>query len=468
MHEAEAPAPETPDPAASLPEPATGASNRAALTIVFLVVFIDLLGFGIVIPLLPLYASDVLIPLFPGDSQRPLHGLLLGLLMSSFSFMQFLFAPMWGKLSDRIGRRPVLLLGLAGSVVFYTLFAIASELGGHGWLALGLTLLFIARLGAGLAGATIPTAQAVIADTTTPQRRAHGMALIGMAFGVGFTIGPLLGYASLFVDFPGAPGCAAAVLSLAALLVGLRYLPETLRVGSAGGRRRLFDWAGLQSVLRMPTVADLVIIFFLATFAFSGLESTLALVNKVLFAPPGLAEEDLLREVHPVTGGTRDSLKLEQTNFLIFAYVGFALMLSQGLIYRRFVQRVGEVRFLRAGVVLKAAGLAGAMLVLLFRGHIEGEVTKWVLALTVLTVAVMGYALLTPSVQALISRRSDPARQGEVLGVNQSAAAMSRILGPLVSITLFFLTPTHILPYLMGTVLLLVVLLLSLRIHQEP
>src|SRR6266568_5973416 len=121
-------------------KPRTG--QRSTLLIVFLVVFIDLLGFGIVLPLLPLYAVDFLTPLFPGEENRPFRGMMLGLLMSSFSAMQFLFAPLWGRVSDRVGRRPLLLLGLAGSVVFYTLFGIASEIGEAGRQSLGLALLF--------------------------------------------------------------------------------------------------------------------------------------------------------------------------------------------------------------------------------------------------------------------------------------------------------------------------------------
>src|SRR5262249_39027298 len=153
------------DPTAARNDSPTG--HRSTLLIVFLVVFVDLLGFGIVLPLLPLYAVDFLQPLLPGEEQRPIRGMILGLLMSSFSAMQFLFAPMWGRLSDRVGRSPILLLGLSGSVVFYILFGVASEIGQAGWLRTGLTLLFLARLGAGVAGATISTAQAVIADITT-------------------------------------------------------------------------------------------------------------------------------------------------------------------------------------------------------------------------------------------------------------------------------------------------------------
>src|SRR5262249_47595613 len=196
--------------------------NRSAMFIVFLVVFIDLLGFGIVLPLLPLYATEILEPLLSGPEKEPLRGMVLGLLMSSFSAMQFLFAPIWGRISDRIGRRWILLLGPSGSVIFYTLFGVASEVSAHGDEAFALTLLFIARLGAGIAGATISTAQAVIADSTTPENRSRGMALIGAAFGIGFTFGPLLGFASMFLPWKGSPGFMAAAFSLVSLLLAVR------------------------------------------------------------------------------------------------------------------------------------------------------------------------------------------------------------------------------------------------------
>jgi DHA1 family tetracycline resistance protein-like MFS transporter len=449
----------------SLPEttpdisaPAATPSNRSALLIVFLVVFIDLLGFGIVLPLLPLYATELLEPIFPGQDAgaSALRGALLGVLMSSFSLMQFIFAPIWGRISDRVGRRPILILGLMGSVAFYTLFGIASELGLRGQAALGLVLLFAARLGAGVAGATIATAQAVIADSTPPDKRAHGMALIGMAFGIGFTFGPMLGFASLFVDATGAPGFAAAGLSLIATLLAVKLLPEALRTGSPAARRRWFDWHGLRTVLATPTVGLLVLTFFLATFAFGGMESTLALVNKYLLT--GAVERQV--EV------TREALKtVERNNFLVFAYIGLVLMLVQGLIYRRFVQRMGEVRFLKIGIILMILGLLGGVPVLLTRPNTDNHQVLIIGALAVFTVAVMGFAFLTPSAQALISLRSDPAQQGEILGVNQSASALARILGPLISVTLFFVTPSHVLPYVFGGGLLTLVLLLSFRIR---
>src|SRR6516225_6926286 len=186
--------------------------KRSALLVVFLVVFIDLLGFGIV---LPLYGDELLEPLYPGPGNDLLRKTILGLLMSSFSLMQFLFAPIWGRISDRIGRRPILLLGLGGSVAFYGLFGFALSLPPEESAGLALALLSLARSGAGIAGATIATAQAVIADCTPPEKRKHGMALIGAAFGIGFTFGPLFGYASLswFPNNHEAIGYTAAALS---------------------------------------------------------------------------------------------------------------------------------------------------------------------------------------------------------------------------------------------------------------
>jgi MFS family permease len=458
MADFETPTAEPDAPTATGPLSPDDRSRKSALLIVFLVVFIDLLGFGIVLPLMPLYATEILEPIIPGDDSgaRTLRGVLLGLLMASFSTMQFFFAPFWGRISDRRGRRGILLLGLSGSVVFYALFGISAILGG----VLGLVLMFAARIGAGIAGATIATAQAVIADSTTPEKRAHGMAIIGAAFGIGFTVGPLLGFASLFVDSAGAPGFAAALLSAIALGLGFRLMPETLRTGVSAGRRRLFDRHGFLRVLRTPTVGLLVLSFFLATFAFGSLESTLAFVNKLLLTGQVERHESITREAMRTT---------ERKNFLVFAYIGLVLLVMQGYFYRKFVRRVGEVHFLRWGVLLMAIGLAGAvtLLIIFDRGILEPGGTCFVFGLPTMTVAVVGFALMTPSVQALISRRSDPSQQGEVLGVNQSASAFARILGPFLGITLFFVSTSHIVPYAAGCLLLLLVFAMSLKIQPD-
>ncbi len=149
--------------------------SRGSLFAIFLTVFIDLLGFGMVLPLLAVYAEA-----FAIEST----GWVTGLLFGSFSIMQFVFAPVWGRISDSIGRRPVILIGLAGSTIFYATFGVAAAM--H-----SLVGLFVARIGAGISGATISTAQAYIADSTTTENRTKGMALIGAAFGLGFTFGPL-------------------------------------------------------------------------------------------------------------------------------------------------------------------------------------------------------------------------------------------------------------------------------------
>ncbi len=244
------------------------------LMIVFVTVFIDLLGFGIVLPLLPRYGEA-----FQASPAT------LGLLMASFSAMQFCCAPLWGRLSDRIGRRPVLLVGLAGSAVFYGLFGFASSLHASETLAgLGpLTWLFISRIGAGIAGATIPTAQAYIADTTGRDERTKGMALIGMAFGIGFTFGPLIGAAFVSNDPEAAPspgaGYAAACLSGLAFLWALVRLPESLKPGESEAAGT-FHLAMIGSALRTPAVGLVLLVIFMTTFAFSQFETTLSLLTE--------------------------------------------------------------------------------------------------------------------------------------------------------------------------------------------
>jgi MFS family permease len=442
-----------PDP----PQEPAAKARHSALFIVFLVVFIDLLGFGIVLPLLPLYANRLL-----HDYGGPTRGAVLAVLMASFSFMQFLFAPVWGRISDRVGRRPILLLGLAGSVVFYGLFAYASYLGFEGEPRLAVALILLARVGAGVAGATIGTAQAVIADATPPERRARGMALIGAAFGIGFTFGPLLAFASLFVPTKAAPGMAASFLSLVALLLALALLPETRRAdGSAAGRRHWLRLGATAEVLRMPVIGALVFTFFLATVAFGSLESTLALMNQVLLSAGKVVRMDEMSD--------EQLDEVFRKSSLIFAYVGLVLMLVQGVIYRRLVGRVGEVRFMRVGVLLMVVGLGCVIATVraVARGTLAGEGAIIPAALAVLAVLVAGFALMTPSVQALISKRADPNRQGEILGVNQSMAALARILGPAIGSYLFFVEPTHVAPYVVGLALMVVVFLMTLRLRQE-
>ncbi len=424
---------------ATIPLSPAAAPPRGALLTVFLVVVIDLLGFAIVLPLLPRIAEHYL-----GGQSKFATGLTIGLLFSSFSLMQFIFAPLWGRVSDRIGRRPVLLVGLAGSVVFYTLFGYGATVD-PSRSALAITLMFIARIGAGVAGATIATAAAVIADCTPPDQRKRGMALIGAAFGVGFTFGPLIAFGAVSAfpnqEHDGAVGYVAAGLSFIALGIGIVQMPETRVAGRPSERRGWLNFDHLTETLRTPTIGLLVASYFLATFGFANFESTLSLLTKDAFN------------------------FTDNQNFLIFAFVGFVLVFVQGGVYRPIAHRFSEVGFIRVGVLFMMLGLAGlAVLSASIGTRGSAGAGAIVVFLAVMAVAVTGFAFLNPSVSALISRRSDPSRQGEVLGVNQSANAMARILGPLIGNMLFPLTDNHVLPYIAAAGLLLIVLLLTPRL----
>ena len=370
--------------------------RRGSLLVIFLTVFIDLLGFGMVLPLLPIYAKQ-----FTTDKS----GLVIGLLMASFSAMQFLFAPMWGRLSDRIGRRPVLMIGLAGSVAFYTLFGLATV-----WKSLA--GLFISRIGAGIAGATIPTTQAYIADTTSLDARAKGMALIGAAFGVGFTFGPLFGYLALpsGEGDPGAgPGFAAAALSAGALILAYFKLPESLSSKSTSAARKLFDYSSLRDALTISSVGPLLLALFICILAFANYETTVAMLVK---------------------GEGYDSpfaFSFRQV-CLTFAFIGLTLSLAQGVLVRRLAGRIHEGLMAAMGAGLDIVGF------LLIIAAISAHSVSGLFA--AMAVVVVGFSMMMPSLNSLISRRSDPAKQGGILGVAQSVSSLARILGPMIGVPL--------------------------------
>lgn len=423
--------------------------SRKPLLIIFITVFVDLLGFGIVLPLLPRYAEHFLpaepaavqsagdsssvesepVPAFgEGVAMTRKHsrrsGMILGCLMASFSAMQFLFAPLWGMVSDRVGRRPVLLIGLAGSMVFYSLFALVTQWGNTGPI-LGLSpliWLFVTRIGAGISGATIPTAQAYIADITDENSRGKGMAIIGAAFGIGFIFGPLLG--SMFVSDDmtsapsAAPGYVASALSGLAFLFGLTSLPESLKRDSTI-RTKSHGWLKFGALLRVAshhTLGRIVLAIFMTTFAFGLFEMTLATLTKRI--------------------GVND-----RVNFFVFSYIGLILTLAQGMLVRRLIPRLGELRMAMLGVVLMTVGmfLMGQMA----SGSFEQQGTDtaasdrafWNL-IAILPVVVVGFAATTPSLQAMLSLNSGGDEQGEVLGVGQSLSALARIVGPVVGLTL--------------------------------
>ncbi len=408
--------------------------SKSPLLIIFVTVFIDLLGFGIVLPLLPRYGEH-----FGLDR-------LLGPLMASFSAMQFLFAPFWGRLSDRVGRRPVLLVGLAGSTVFYGLFGLATQLGKEGQL-LGLSVipwLFITRIGAGIAGATIPTAQAYIADSTTAEGRGKGMALIGAAFGIGFTFGPLLGamFVSSELDGPPSPmaGYVASGLSALAFLWAVARLPESLKPDNVAPPRRWLNVGAMGRAFSNRGTALLMFTIFLTTLAFAQFEVTLSLLTRFF----GLADDK---------------------NFYVYAYVGFVLALSQGMVVRRLSPKLGDFRMSLIGTVLMTLGLVLIAITC-------GQKNLGVL-FAIVPINVLGYSALTPSLQAMLSLRTSADEQGEILGVGQSMSALARIAGPLLGVWLFKLDKQQlessvVLPYWAGAGLMLLGVVMVLSLRSQP
>ena len=344
------------------------------LVIIFVTVFIDLLGFGIIIPLLPFYAER-----FGGNAAT------VGLLSVSFSLMQFVFMPIWGRMSDRYGRRPILLLGLFGSFGSYLLFALAGSL----------PLLFVSRAFAGIAGATVSTAQAFIADSTTAENRAKGMGLVGAAFGLGFIFGPAIG-GVLSRWGHAAPPLFASALSLANFVAAWFLLPESrpahvpLTERQSGSRV-----AALRKALTRPAMPVLLLVYFLVVAAFSGFETTFA-----LFA----------ERRHGFT---------EETIGYFFAYIGLVLALVQGGLVGRVVRMAGERRLVPFAILTLALGLALIPL--------AGSIAGLCVATGILS---LGMGFNSPSLVSLVSQASDPEDQGGILGVSQSLASLARIGGP--------------------------------------
>jgi multidrug resistance protein len=347
--------------------------SLSPLIIVFVTVFIDLLGFGIIIPLLPFYAETFGATAFT-----------VGLLATSFSLMQFVFAPVWGRVSDRVGRRPIILLGLLGSCLSYFGFGMASTL----------TSLFAARIFAGIAGANIPTAQAVVADLTTPENRAKGMGLVGAAFGLGFIFGPAIGG---FLSRYGysVPAFFASGLSLANFVAAWFLLPETLKP-----EHRAIERVGridaLRSALARPHLPLLLVIGFLVVAAFSGYESTFALFAERTYS------------FHASSIG------------YVFAFVGIILVIVQGVLVGKVVKGIGEHHVVPASLAIVAVGL------------LMIPATRSVAALLVANgVMAVGMGFNNPALMSLISRYSSAEDQGGVMGLTQSLNSLARIVGPM-------------------------------------
>jgi MFS family permease len=386
--------------------------SGSPLLVIFLTVFIDLIGFGICLPLLPKYAE-----------RYGAQGWKIGAAMGVYSLMQLVFAPWWGQLSDRIGRRPVLLVSNFGSIVAYGLFGLSAQFVGE----TGFWILVGSRVFAGICGANLSVASAFIADVTTPEKRSKGMGLIGMAFGLGFILGPVLG-SQAFKHFGLAgPGVVAAVICAINFLLGCIILPETRKKDAAPPiqRPRLEQ---IRHVLAMKEVGFLIGIYFLGTFAFTAFESTLPLLLDA-------------------------KLKFDEEHVgYVFAFCGIMAAMVQGGGIGRLVKSFGERRLIGASLIVVAISLVLMPLA-----------NTLATLLGALAVFAIGSGINRAPTMGLISQLSPADEQGTTLGVAQSAGTLARVLGPTVATTLYDLWLPA--PYLAcATIALLAGLLAALRL----
>ncbi|HZG51868.1 MAG TPA: MFS transporter [Pyrinomonadaceae bacterium] len=356
--------------------------RRSPLLVIFVTVFIDLVGFGIVIPVLPYYVEGTKFNATPRT---------VGILFASYSVMQLIFSPILGRLSDRYGRRPILFFSLLGTSLGFFILGFATTL----WM------LFLGRIIDGITGGNISTAQAYIADVTTPENRAKGMGLIGAAFGLGFIFGPAIG-GILSQWGIGVPFFFAGGLALANAVLLYFTLPETVtpdhpaRTSAAAGR-----WSQLAGAVRQPRLAYVLAIYFLFVVAFSIMTTSFTLFTMYRFGYDA---------AH---------------NGYLFMYVGIIGALIQGGLIGRLVKLFGEMPLVLAGALLFALSLFAIPLV--------GPQTGLSALLLVGGTFAVGNALATPSLQTLASRSVGRGEQGGVLGVTQSVASLARAVGPMVA-----------------------------------
>lgn len=370
--------------------------TKGSLATVFLAVLIDLMGFGLVLPLLPFYAST-----FHASAVA------IGLLYSVYSLAQLVFSPLWGSLSDRVGRRPIMLMSTLGAVCAYLLFAVSQSL----------TVLFTSRLIAGIMGGNISTAQAYAADVTAPEDRAKGMGLIGAAFGIGFVLGPALSTLLIHPSFVrhlpfhvqnpySLPGFFAAFMSLASFFLVLFKLPET--VARQGQKKKPFVlkggvfsksfWTSIFEVRQSKArylFPLLILSAFLLSFGQSSLYSAFPLFCKARLAMPA-----------------------EQVG-MQFVIMGLIAVLIQGGLIRHLVKKWGEEKLFFTGSILMICGLA-----LIPFAPSQKIVTLF------LSVMAVGASLNGPTLNSLISKEADPSQIGRAMGTSQGISGLGRVLGP--------------------------------------
>ena len=393
--------------------------RRSSLLVLFLIVFIDLIGFGMVIPFLSYYAREY------GAS-----GLAVGAVVGIYSIMQFFFAPVWGRLSDRVGRRPVLLVSLTASFTGYLLFAFTRSL----------SVLFASRVIAGIGGANIGTAQAYIADSTTPENRAKGMGLIGAAFGLGFILGPpmsgILSEAGSHRGLPGnlLPGLVAAGLSFTAFLIALSVLKESKPpdLVPRSGLPPQFDRRIWREIFGSGLLASLMAGLFLTLLAVAGMEISVTLHG-------------------------RDRFNFRQIDMAyLFLFMGAIVATIQGGLIGRVVKKIGEVGVIIVG---SAAFTLGFVLI--------PSIFRVPLLYVVAFLIAIGQGLCYPALTSLVSKVAPESERGSLLGLATSVGSLARFLGPLMAGFLYDLAGAAGAFY-GGALLMALALVISLRMRKHP
>lgn len=370
------------------------------LVAVFLTVFFDMMSFGTVIPDLQLRAVAL-----------GAHGIVAGLVLSTFSIAQFIVSPFLGRWSDRVGRRKVLILTCALATVASLAYGFADTL----------LIVFVSRALLGFAGANLGVAYAYISDVTTPETRAKAMGKIGMAFGFGFMIGPPLGawMVELNDGKPFLLGLVSAAFALVNLIFVIFFMPEAPpHPAEPDELQKLGPMAKLIQALKTPGLSFLLILFLIANLAFSNLESTYFLL-------------------------AHDDYKINaQLTSLILVYVGLIAAIVQGGLLGGLVKKFGEVNLLRTAYVLQAPALA-----------MVPFVKPWIPVLFGCTLLGVGSGFATPTLSSLISKASPASLVGGIFGITQSLGAIARIVGPLIGNALY--AQGHWMPYALGAVMML-------------
>ncbi len=385
------------------------------LFLIFLTVFIDMVGFGIIIPVLPLYAQHF--------HATPVE---IGWLTGIYSGMQIIFMPLLGRLSDRVGRRPVLIISLAGTAIGFLIM---------GW-ASSLPLLFAARIIDGATGGNISTAQAYIADISTPENRSRSMGVIGAAFGLGFTFGPMIGGIMSHISY-GAPFYFAAGLAAVNTVLLYFILPESL---SAEHRAKPHQRTRLAAVFQHGDARMFGTIMATYFFSITGFA-----IMTTLFA--------LFTEKH-------FGFDARKTGYL-FGFIGIISVILQGGLIGRLVKMFGETALARAGLLLLAAALALLPLV-----------PTIPTLLAVCAALAIANGLVNPTLNGLASQMIDRSWQGRALGLMQSAGSVGRLIGPLLGgwLLMFDLTKPISLyartPFFAGAGFLVIAFLLALSVRK--